>query len=132
MKTTTTINRTVELRKTNRYPVSAQVFFVWAQRNVPHQYGQGFTRDINPCGVYVVTETLPQVGTRVLLDIMLPKLAETGNGMHLTGDGVVLRVESRDADDPFSVHSGFAASVQFYPEKSEEDWKHFRPNLRTV
>jgi hypothetical protein len=39
--------------------------------------------------------------------------------MHLYGEGVVLRAEAKGAVISNSSESGFAASVQFYPETSE-------------
>lgn len=50
------------------------------------------------------------------MEILLPKLTNTGSGMHLQGDGIVLRCESRGSEDAGSSQGGFAASVQFYPE----------------
>ena len=52
-------------------------------------------RDINTFGVYVLTDSLPPVGARVQMEIMLPTLTDTGSGMHLQGEGVVLRREPR-------------------------------------
>jgi hypothetical protein len=109
----------VELRRSNRYQVSAQVFFFWAHNGSPEEYGQGITRDINPSGVYVRTQALPQVGDRILVDIMLPKLIDPGSGMHLTGDGLVVRVDPPDERSSNPSEGGFAASIRFFPEKSD-------------
>jgi hypothetical protein len=53
------------------------------------------------------------------MDILLPKLAYSGLGMHLTGEGVVLRVERHGPNVSNTREGGFAASVQFYPEAAE-------------
>jgi hypothetical protein len=111
--------RTVELRRANRYRLSAPVFFYWAPANGPAQSGQGTTRDINTYGVYVQTDKLPPAGVLVQMDILLPKLAFSGSGVHLTGEGVVLRVERHGSNDSDTPEGGFAASVQFYPEAAE-------------
>lgn len=124
--------RTVELRKANRYKLGAPVFYVWAEKKESEQYAQGITRDISTSGVYVQTDTLPQIGARILFDILLPKLVDPGNGMHLTGDGVVLRVDPQDAEGIIPTQSGFAASMQFYPEKPEVVLKHMNFNGRAV
>lgn len=48
------------------------------------------------------------------MEIALPKLKDTGSGMKLFGEGVVLRSEHGDA-----TMSGFAASAQFYPKTAD-------------
>ena len=57
---------------------------------------------------------LPPAGVRLQLDILLPKLDESGPGLRLNGEGVVLRTCAEGTE------RGFAASVQFYPEPPEE------------
>jgi len=104
----------VELRKTRRYRLNAPVVFMWALRDGEPQSGLGFTRDISAFGVYVTTATMPPVGARIQVEITLPKLAETGPGMHLQGEGVVLRCEYGDP-----AKQGFAASAQLYPESAD-------------
>jgi hypothetical protein len=49
------------------------------------------------------------------MEILLPNLADEGLGMHLTGEGVVVRVETHGS----AGGGGFAATVQFYPEAPE-------------
>jgi hypothetical protein len=108
------MRRGIELRKATRYKVGAPALFMWAPQDGKPQSGQGVTRDITTMGVYVMTDALPPVGARVQLDIVLPKLTDTGSGMHLHGEGVVLRSERGD-----STKSGFAATAQFYPETAD-------------
>ena len=109
----------IELRRANRYQLSAPAFFLWARQDGKPQGGQGVTRDINTFGVYVLTDGLPPVGAPVQIEILLPKLADTGPGMRLTGEGVVLRVQARGAKDDDTTECGFAASAQFYLESFE-------------
>jgi hypothetical protein len=132
MKNTILGARTVELRKANRYRLNAPVFFFWAPPNGPAQSGEGTTRDINTQGVYVFADTRPPVGALVQMDILLPKMAYSGPGMHLTGEGVVLRVELRGAQGADATEGGFAASVQFYPEPSEMVLSHLKISGRIV
>ena len=102
------------------------MFFFWAPQTGPPQSGEGMTRDVNITGVYVrAEETLP-VGALVQMDIMLPNMAPSGPGMHLTGEGVVLRVDPCRAKAHGTNGGGFAASVQFYPEPSELILSHFK------
>jgi len=104
----------IELRKAKRYRLSAPALFMWAPQDGKPKSGQGVTRDINTFGVFIQTDALPPVGARVQMEVVLPKLADTSPGMHLQGEGIVLRCENGDA-----TRRGFAASAQFYPEASE-------------
>jgi len=108
----------IELRKTKRYRLSAQAHFLWAPHEGKPQSGRGITRDMNASGVYVLTDALPPVGALVQLDILLPKLEDPGFGMSLAGEGVVLRVEPHGHPGAGAGESGFAASMQFYPEET--------------
>jgi hypothetical protein len=126
MKAPIAYTRTIELRKSNRYRLSAPVFFFWAPQNRPPQSDEGMTRDVNTTGVYVSADETPPVGALVQMDIMLPNLAHGGPGIHLTGEGVVLRVDPRGAKASGTNEGGFAASVQFYPEPSELVLSHLK------
>jgi hypothetical protein len=108
----------IELRKSKRYRLSASAIFEWASHVGLPQSAQGVTRDLNASGVYVQADAVPPPGALVQLDISLPSLAEAGSGMHLYGEGVVLRSEPNGANDAGAAESGFAASVQFYPEET--------------
>jgi len=103
-----------ELRKAKRYRLSAPAVFMWAPHDGKSESGRGVTRDINTFGVYVQTDAMPPVGARVLMEVVLPRLADTSRGMRLHAEGVVLRCEN---DDP--TKRGFAVSALFYPEATE-------------
>ena len=109
----------IELRKAKRYQLMAPARILWAHQNGKPQSGEGVTRDINIFGVYVLTDALPPVGALVQMEIALPKLVNTGTGMYLHGEGVVLRAEPHSAKGVGASEGGFAASVQFYPEATE-------------
>lgn len=117
----------IELRKAKRYWLSAPALFVWAPKNGKPQCGRGVTRDINTSGVYVVTDALPPVGARVQIEIVLPKLANASPGMHLEGEGIILRCESGDA-----TKFGFAASAHFYPEATDAVLSQLRASGRVA
>ena len=110
------MQNSIELRKAKRYPLNAPAQFIWALREGKPQTGQGVTRDINTAGVYVQTDALPPVGSRIQMEIVLPKLGDTGPGLKLAGEGVVLRREPSSATGVAASRGGFAASIQFYPE----------------
>jgi len=103
-----------ELRRAKRYGLSVPALFTWAPKEGKPRNGKGVTRDINALGVYVQTDSLPPVGARVQMEIVLPKLADSSPGMHLQGEGIVLRCESGEA-----TKRGFATSALFYPEATE-------------
>lgn len=108
------MHNVMELRKAKRYTLTAPAVFMWAPPDGELHSGQGMTRDINTFGVYIVSDALPPVGARIQIEIILPKLNDKGSGMHLQGEGVVLRCESSKAD-----RSGFAASAQLYPDSAD-------------
>jgi hypothetical protein len=99
---------------------------MWARQDGKPQSGHGTTRDINTVGVFVQTDALPPVGALVQMEIVLPKLGDSGPGMHLTGEGLVLRCESGGTKGIGLVGGGFAASVQFYPETAESVLSHLK------
>jgi hypothetical protein len=132
MKAILACARAIELRKASRYRLSAPALFLWAPQDGPPQTGEGITRDISTSGVYVLAESSPPVGARVQLDILLPKLADASPGMHLHGEGVVLRVEPGGAKGAVATEGGFAAAVQFYPEASELALSHGPKNSGRV
>lgn len=122
----------VELRKAKRYRLTAPAIFLWAPHHGKPQSGEGAIRDINTFGVYVLTDSLPPVGARVQMEIVLPKITNKGSGVHLQGEGVVLRTEPRGSQDAGSSKGGFAASVQFYPETMASVLSHLEISGRVV
>jgi len=118
----------IELRKANRYRLSAPAVFLWAPQGGKPQKGQGVTRDINASGVYILADQLPPVGALVQLEVLLPKLEHPGFGMSLAGEGVVLRVEPRGSHGEGTSEGGFAASVQFYPEAAASALSRLEPS----
>jgi hypothetical protein len=116
----------VELRKAKRYPLSAPALFMWASQDGKPQSGHGTTRDINTLGVYVLTDISPPAGALVQMEIVLPKLADTGPGMRLSGEGVVLRREPKGTKELGGARGGFAASMQFYPETTDSVLSHLK------
>ena len=114
------------MRKATRYRMSASVIFAWAPHDGEPQSAQGVTRDINGSGVYVQADAVPPAGALVQLDISLPSLAGVGSGMHLYGEGVVLRGEPSGSKDSGAGEGGFAASVHFFPQPSEMVLSHLK------
>jgi hypothetical protein len=63
----------IELRRARRYLLSVPALFTWAPPDGKPRNGKGVTRDINALGVYVQTDSLPPVGARVQMEILLPQ-----------------------------------------------------------
>jgi hypothetical protein len=131
MRTPIASSRTIEQRKSHRYCLSAPVFFYWATPNGPPQNGEGMTRDIDTNGAYINASEPPPVGALVQMDIMLPNLSG-GPGVHLTGEGIVLRVEPPNAKTTSASDSGFAVSVQFYLQSPESVLSHLKRSERVM
>lgn len=131
MKTPIASTRTIERRKNYRYRLSAPVLFSWATRNGPPQHGEGMTQDINTNGAYINASKLPPVGALVQMEIMLPNLSG-GPGVHLKGEGTVLRVGPPNAKTTGTFGSGFAVSVQFYLQSSESVLSHLKRSERVM
>lgn len=124
--------RTIELRRNYRYHMSAPVFFCWATPSGPPESGDGMTRDIDTTGAYIYSMELPPVGARVQMDILLPTVSGGGSGAHLTGEGVVIRVEPHNEKGSSTSESGFAVSMQFYVESSESVLSHLKRSERVM
>jgi hypothetical protein len=108
------------------------VFIFWAPQTGPAQSSEGITVDISATGVYVTTNEIPPVGELVQIDILLPNLVPDGSGIHLTGEGVVLRAELRCGKLADTFRYGFAVSVRFYPELSKPVLSYLRGSLRVI
>jgi len=77
----------------------ASVIFSWEHSDGATIRGEGYTRDISPTGVYVVTTDPVLTGSIVRLEVSLPSLREKSSGAFLRTSGHVVRSE----------HDGFAA-----------------------
>lgn len=106
--------RTCELerRTTVRYRLGAPAVFSWKAQNGNRLQGEGFTRDMNLKGAFILTHTCPPEGIQVSIDIFLPPLNKSRHSVRLITEGQVIRVEHADSGarrDGFAVVSqGFA------------------------
>ncbi len=119
------MHNSMELRRAKRYGLSATALFMWAPQDGRPKNGKGVTRDINTLGVYVQTDSLPPVGARIQMEIVLPKFADSNPGMHLQGEGIVIRCENGEA-----TKCGFAASALFYPDATGAVTEAFLSQLK--
>ena len=103
----------MELRQNKRYRLRASVAFSWANTDGKTMRGEGYTRDISPAGVYVLTSDRLPLSTAVKLEVTLPSLNEKRNGASLRTQGRVVRSEEMG----FAVAADIGFRMQF-PEGS--------------
>ena len=109
-----------DLRRARRYGVSVPVSYWWSASQGPIHSCAGETRDISDSGVSVAAAgECPPIGASIQVTVPLPRLREEGPGMRLLGEGTVVRVENADTPSATPVKI-FAASVHFYPERSDD------------
>jgi hypothetical protein len=83
----------MESRLHKRYRLSALVSFEWESNGEHVLRGEGYTRDISPAGVFVVTGQALPVGTAVRLEVDLPGLQSENSGPRLRTQAHVIRTE---------------------------------------
>jgi len=89
-------------RQNKRYQLKIAVKFFWENSQGSMSQGEGYTRDISPSGVFVVTGDRLPLGTTVKLEVALPSPRKEASGALLRTRGHVVRSE----------HLGFAAVAE--------------------
>jgi len=85
--------RTVDQRQSKRYQLKTSVKFCWESPQGGISRGEGYTRDISPSGVFVVTGDRLPLGTTVKLEVALPTPRKEASGASLRTRGHVVRSE---------------------------------------
>jgi hypothetical protein len=93
---------TLEQRHSKRYRLKASVTFSWEHSDGSTMRGEGYTRDISPTGVYVLTSDRLPSGAVLKLEVALPSLRGQRTGAYLRTHGQVVRSEE----------VGFAAAAE--------------------
>jgi hypothetical protein len=83
----------VEQRQSKRYRLKASVTFSWEHSDGSTMRGEGYTRDISPSGVYVLTSDRLPSGAVLELEVALPSLRGQRTGAYLRTHGHVVRSE---------------------------------------
>lgn len=99
----------MELRQSKRYRLRAFVTFSWEQVGSGTMRGEGYTRDISPAGVFVLTSDRLPSSTAVKLEVTLPSVNEKRKGASLRTQGRVVRSE----DTGFAVAADMGFRMQF-------------------
>jgi hypothetical protein len=83
----------VDQRQNKRYRLKASVKFSWEDLQGSTIRGEGYTRDISPSGVFVLTSDRLPSGTAVKLEVALPSLRQEPSGAFLRTHAHVVRSE---------------------------------------
>lgn len=105
----------MDLRQSKRYRLRAFVSFTAEQLDGLSVRGEGYTRDISPTGVFVLTGAPLPSGAVVNLEIALPSLHGQRAGVCLRTVGHVVRSE----DTGFAAVAELGFRMQFPDSPSE-------------
>ena len=83
-----------EGRNGPRYSVQAPVLFWWKDEEQVHQYGAGWTRDVNEYGLFVIADRFPPLHSGVKLTINFAALPARPASLRMEVAGEVIRVEN--------------------------------------
>ncbi len=83
----------MDQRQSKRYRLKTAVKFSWERQPGSTSRGEGFTRDISPSGVFVLTGDQLPLGTTVKLEVELPSPRKHAPGASLRTRGHVVRSE---------------------------------------
>jgi hypothetical protein len=97
----------VERRKVVRFVLRCPAVFEWIDEEGQVQVGAGFTRDLSAAGVFLLSTASPPTGTRIRIDVLLPVERPAEEGLKLSSDATVTRIEKGHES------TGFAATSQF-------------------
>ena len=97
----------MERRKVVRFLLRCPAVFEWIDEEGQAQVGAGFTRDLSATGVFLLSAASPPEGTRMRIEVLLPVERPAEEGLKLSSDATVIRVEHAHES------TGFAASSQF-------------------
>ncbi len=92
-------------RKFPRIRLKVPVVFSWRDEQGNRRRARGYTRDLSPEGVFLLSPRCPPPGTKIGLEAFLPPLSELAPTWLMEAHGQVVRVEP-NGDGP----TGFAAA----------------------
>jgi hypothetical protein len=83
-----------EGRNGPRHSVRAPVLFWWKDEEKVHQYGAGWTRDVNGHGLFVIADRFPPLRSGVKLTINFAALPARPANLRMEVAGQVVRIEN--------------------------------------
>ena len=109
---------TADLRQAKRYRLRAPVKFSWKRPDGDILRDRGFTRDISPCGAFVVSANAVPSGSQITVEVTLPTLrTRSHTGPCLRTLGHVVRSEPHG----FAVTADFGFRMQFSDNDSLQE-----------
>jgi hypothetical protein len=111
------LRQSMEMRQSKRYRLRASVTFSWEHADGNPMRGEGYTRDISPAGVFVLTSDRLPVTTAVKLEVTLPSLNQNRRGPSLRTQGRVVRLE----EIGFAAAAEIGFRMQFSERSSSTD-----------
>ncbi len=94
----TNVRKNLDTTTCIRFPLEIAVAFGWEDDSGAKRHGEGRSRDISECGVFVFANNCPPVGTKVQLRMLLEEPSDTARPLHIQIEGHVLRVEQSEPD----------------------------------
>ena len=90
-----------------RFDLTAPVTYTWTEQDGICRTERGSTRDVSECGLFVLTDSFPPVGTVIQFEVAFSFRDESQ--IRMKAEGKVIRV---DADGSAKEAHGFAADTQ--------------------
>lgn len=100
------VGEAMDRRQHKRFDLSAPVRYFW-EGPEGQGSGQGFTRDVSECGMFVLTECSPRLGAAIEFEVSFP--FRDDSQIQLKASGTVVRIE---LGVQAGCRSGFAAATK--------------------
>jgi hypothetical protein len=120
----------MERRGATRYPMRLLVAFSWEGEDSVVHGSEGESRDINGRGIFVYSDLMPAIGSKVQMNVFLPQTAPPRRPAELHAEGRVVRIEpatsmSRTAGFATMNHTVILCDGEGRPIDDENSWKQF-------
>lgn len=97
----------MDRRLHKRFDLSAPVTYSWKDRSGIRRSAQGTTRDVSECGLFVVTNSPPPLGTAIHFEVSFS--FRDDSRVQMRARGMILRAETNGSAE---TAQGFAASTK--------------------
>jgi hypothetical protein len=98
----------VERREVARFLMQCPAIFEWRDEHGQSHSGAGFTRDISASGVFILSAHQPPTGSWSQIEVLLPAQQQAEQGLKLSSNALVTRVEGTGEAKGFAAASEFA------------------------
>jgi hypothetical protein len=97
----------MDRRLHKRFDLNAPVTYSWKDRPGIRRSGHGTTRDVSECGLFVLSDSLPPVGTAIQFEVSFS--FRDDSRVQMRARGMIVRVEANGSAETVP---GFAASTK--------------------